>query len=369
MSPSWLPLRWLNVYLCVASAGCGRIGIELQDNAVSMAPSPSTAQDAGTADASLGAESDAQIGMLGEPDAARRPVSLSADAAAPVDAAEPAAGPLHQPCALGLAGCDAGALEAACSLTGTWAAKLDFAVTWPAATVITSGSGRVAYWQRLDLTQSRNGDVSGLATACGVVIPDTLTRLGVGESFGVIESPALFDVQPPWFPVSAVSLSLSALQPGAMFMLPTFVSTRGITLTNPTTDTWPVAASVGVPRDDDADGQPGFSLDFKTGAGLSYPALDVLYSARADRGYVADRLIYGASGTLTSCSAASGSASVVTFDTRIFGCHVAGGDTCSPPQRDLLDRNSPVYTPGDASFVLRKLPDGAGCADVRAALP
>jgi hypothetical protein len=369
MSPLRLRVRWLIVSLCVASAGCGRIGIELLDNAVSMAPSTSAAQDAGPDDASLAGKLDAQVVMPARSDAAPTPANVDANAGVRVDGAAAVGGPLDQPCALGLLDCDAGAIESGCSLTGTWAAKLDFAVTWPAATVIASGSGRVTYWQRLDLTQTRRGDVSGSAITCGVVIPDTLTLLGGGESFGVIEPAALFDVEPPLFPAAGISLLLGGFEPGATFMLPPLVQARGIMLTDPATDAWPIVAAAGVSRDDDADGQPGFSLDFKTGGGLSYPALDVLYVSRADRGYVADRLIYGASGTLTSCSAASGSASVVTFDTRILGCHVAGGDICSTAQRDLLDRNSPAYTPGDASFLLRKLPDGAGCADVRATLP
>ena len=95
----------------------------------------------------------------------------------------------------------------------------------------------------------------------------------------------------------------------------------------------------------------------------------MLRTMRADRAYAADRLIYGASGSLTSCLRATGTANVVSMDTHVMGCRVYGIGPCIAPQSDLLDGNSPRMTAGNGSFSMVRLETGAGCAEVRAALP
>jgi hypothetical protein len=264
--------------------------------------------------------------------------------------------------------CTATGCGTTCDVSGTWAAEIDFQVSWPAASVISAGSGRVRYWQRLELAASRGG-VSGSATSCGTVLPSSRTDLGGGETFAPVHPDALFDVLPPFFAPAMMGMSLSGNVPGSTFTLPTFALPRGITLTNPLADAWPVTAAGVLQADDDRDGEVGFTVAFKTGGGWAYPALDLLRTVRADRAYAADRLIYGASGSLASCVRAVGTANVVSFDTHIMGCHVSGLGPCIGPQSDLLDGNSPRMAPGNGSFSMVRLEAGAGCAEVRAALP
>jgi hypothetical protein len=264
--------------------------------------------------------------------------------------------------------CTATGCGTTCDVTGTWAALLDFQVSWPAATVISAGSGRVRYWQRLELARGRGG-VSGTATSCGTVLPSSKTDLGGGETFAPIHPDTLFDVEPPLFAPVVMGMSFSGDVPGSTFMLPTFAMPRGITLTNPLADAWPVAAGGVMQADDDQDGEVGFTVPFKTGGGWAYPALNLLRTLRADRSYAADRLIYGAAGSLASCVRAAGTANVLSFDTHILGCRVYGIGPCIAPQSDLLDGNAPRLVPGNGSFSMVRLEAGAGCAEVRAALP
>jgi hypothetical protein len=264
--------------------------------------------------------------------------------------------------------CTATGCGTTCDVTGTWAAALDFQVSWPAASVINAGSGRVRYWQRLELASSRGG-VSGTATSCGTVLPSARTSFGGGETFAPLHPDTLFDVSPPFFAPVVVGISFSGNVPGSTFALPTFAMPRGIRLDNPLTDAWPTAPSGVLQADDDQDGQVGFTVPFKTGGGWAYPALNLLRTIRSDRAYAADRLIYGASGSLASCVRAAGPASLVSFETHIMGCRVYGVGPCIGPQSDLLDSNAPRMTPGSGSFAMVRLEAGADCAEVRAALP
>ncbi|MEY4515619.1 MAG: hypothetical protein RLZZ450_7741 [Pseudomonadota bacterium] len=265
--------------------------------------------------------------------------------------------------------CTAEGCGTACDVTGTWAVLVDFQVTWDAQSVVAAGSGRLRYWQRLELEHGRGG-VSGTATSCGTALPNSKTALGGGETFGSVHPASLFDVEPSSFAPVAVAMALSGEVPGSSFMLPAFAMTRGIVLSNPLTDLWPTSAyGVIASLDEDKDGQVGITVPFKNGEGVVYPALDLLRATRADQSYSADRFIYGATGSLRSCLRAEGTADVSTFDARILACRVSGLGPCSLRQRDLLDSNVPVYVPSNGRFSMVRLPPSASCVAVRAALP
>jgi hypothetical protein len=90
---------------------------------------------------------------------------------------------------------------------------------------------------------------------------------------------------------------------------------------------------------------------------------------RAEAAYIADRFAFRLNGTLTSCTAASGAATVTHADTRIFGARLTGGSDSSTTENNFLDGSHPEYVPGTASYTLVRVAAGATCATVRAALP
>ena len=335
--------------ICLHYAGCGRFGVELTMAAeTEMDPGPSTAMDAAIdvgpstmLDATLDpATPDAfdgcAVGLVDcdglastgcETDLSRSVLHCGGCNAACTNAhggSACSAGSCVASCTVGFADCDGdqrngcetsldtasdcGACGSVCSatggrplctatgcgttcdVTGTWAVQLDFPVRWPAASVISAGSGRVRYWQRLELMSARGG-VGGTATSCGTELPSSQTDYGGGEKFAPIHPDTLFDVEPPFFAPVAIGMWFSGDVPGSTFTLPTFAMPRGIQLANPLADAWPAVPGLVTQLDDDKDGQLGFTVPFKTGGGWVYPALNLFRSVRADRSYAADRLI------------------------------------------------------------------------------
>jgi hypothetical protein len=74
-------------------------------------------------------------------------------------------------------------------------------------------------------------------------------------------------------------------------------------------------------------------------------------------------------GTTTSCTEQSGTVNVKFFDNHVIGCHNTMNAECDANQTKFVDDSRTVYVPGAATFVAKKVPDNATCAEVRAALP
>jgi prepilin-type processing-associated H-X9-DG protein len=123
--------------------------------------------------------------------------------------------------------------------------------------------------------------------------------------------------------------------------------------------------------DADGDTKPGFTAVPRSGGGYVAPptGLGIFGSApTADKLYLVWRTVVSLAGNFTSCEEQSGTANVTFFDSHVVGCHVAAGD-CAAAQTDFVDQSRTLYKPGSATFVAKKVPDGASCADVRMALP
>lgn len=266
----------------------------------------------------------------------------------------------------GAAVCAQGECQTQCDLTGTFALKLTVDGSWPQTSAIASGSGTFQFWMRAVATQSGT-DVALSLSECGRFVPD-FRAAPVSEvySFGYADS--LFDASV--LPVTATRLSLSSPYLGAdLTLLPSAVE-MGVSLANPVTDAWPASASGLTSIDMDGDGKPGVRAVYRGDSGYSFPYTAMSFgAARADRAYVASRVAFSLSGTLSSCTQSTGSASFSHLDTRIFGCRRSAGGDCNGSEADFLDQNALDYTLGDASYTLEKITDSATCADVRAALP
>lgn len=264
--------------------------------------------------------------------------------------------------------CSAGLCSVACDLTGTWALKIVAPSTWSNATYIRGGSGNHVLWLRMTATQSGNS-VSESMIECGRSVPDFEASM-VNETYNFALMTSLFDHAPPYLPASTATLTLSNQSPGATISQPLTAFLMGTTMSNPTTATWPNAASGLTQVDMDGDGDPGVRLTYLGTGGYSHPrTAGTLGAARAVYPYVASRVVFSLQGTLSSCTQASGPATVTHVDVRIFGCELESGSNCNGSQANFLDSNCVKYTIGSSTYQMVKVANGASCAAVRSALP
>ncbi len=267
----------------------------------------------------------------------------------------------------GAPACDAGGCgAAACDLNGMYALKIVMQASWAGSTYVDAGSGTFTFWVRLLAVQSGNNIASRL-TECGRSAPD-FAAASAGEiySFGYPDS--LFDSAA--LPTATTTVTLSNPAPPASWEMSSVALLMGTTMADPIGGAWPASAAGWYAVDTDGDGEPGVTGLYRSGGSYSYPhTAGSAFAARADRSYVASRVVFLLRGTLSSCTGSSGAAEVKAVDKRIFGCHLSlTGQDCSSAQADFLDGNEVHYAPGTATYTLTKVTNSATCADIRAAL-
>jgi hypothetical protein len=232
-----------------------------------------------------------------------------------------------------------------------------------------AGTGTFSFWAKLDLTRSGNS-LSGTITPCGDVAPDFSARIGLlTEKYGITFPNATIFDRSPELPSTSVTAALSTQSPGATISFNPAAWLVGATMSDPVNGTWPSRTAL-TTVDPDADGKPAVTGTYKTSSGFSQVPCDQLGSARAMRGYVATRVKFTLSGTLSSCTQSTGSATVPDVDAHTVGCRLTGGADCSDSQADYLDSQAPnwqVKTP--TTYSLTRLGTASTCANVRAALP
>lgn len=264
--------------------------------------------------------------------------------------------------------CNAGVCGTVCSLTGTWALKVSLNDSWPSASHIASGSGTHHFWLKLQSTHSGTS-VSETLTECGRYVPD-FRASEVSETFHFDLPNSLFDGN--FLPSSNATVTLGSSSPGATFSMPATAFLMGTTMSNAVTASWPSAASGLTQLDMDGDGKSGVTLDYLSSGGYNEPrtSASLFGFNRADKPYIASRLVFSLNGSLSSCTQSSGSATVSFIDTRIFGCKLSGSSSdCSGSESNFLDQNCVIYSLGSSTYTMVKVTDGANCAAVRAAIP
>jgi hypothetical protein len=282
---------------------------------------------------------------------------------------------------------DAGHDGGACDLAATWAVKLTVDVSWPSTGIVNAGGAdngdateAVQIWALLKPTGAATGtSIPATILPCNIALPDFGSI--IGETYGVTFPTTLFDHEPPNLTAVSTTLTLGGATAPTTFALPGETSLIGMSA--PATGDWPFFANQVTSVDMDDDGEPGVTGLSKAPPAYSYipttiiPSLPDLSLVRADEVYMAIRFVTTSlSGTLTSCTAASGasgSVSVKDMDSHVVGCHVAGdpdgsaGD-CTTGQANFVDGNRPVFTIDSASFTASVIAT-ASCPAVRAALP
>ena len=265
--------------------------------------------------------------------------------------------------------CNAGVCGVSCSLQGTFAIKMQIPVTWPETDALRSGSGTFTYWFKLQASDG-GGAVTTTLNQCGRRVPPLRVKL-VNETFLFEYPDRLFDQTPPFMPSSTAALALGGRAPGSTLGLPLSAVLLGTTMSDPVNGTWPGRASSLTRVDHDGDGKPGVTAHYSNAGQYSQPRAGTsLFDDRVSDPYVAARVVLSLSGRLDSCTRSTGSATVRSIDTRIFGCRIAGRSRdCSSGEADFLDRNTPDYRTSSGSYSMLKVSDGATCADVERALP
>jgi hypothetical protein len=268
----------------------------------------------------------------------------------------------------GTAGMDA----AGCESKPTWTEAVHYALeaTWVANTAAVAGSGRIDLWARADLSASGT-EVS--LKPCGAILPEAklsgAARLATGGEKLLIEVPhSIWDA--PAVPSSTHSGTQTGFGVGAEIERSSLML-LGIQLADPAMP-WPGSVSDATASDVEQDGLSGYTAVPKNGGGYVLPptSLGLIGSApAADKVYLVSRFAMTLKGKRTSCDAHSGTADFSAFDTHVVGCHIAGGEECSPAQTDFVDQNRMLYEPVSATYQATVIADGATCAEVRAALP
>jgi hypothetical protein len=269
----------------------------------------------------------------------------------------------------GMATCTSGTCGTTCDLSGTWAAKVTIPVTWPTSANIASGSGTMGFWLLVNGTQSGN-TIPVTMVPCEVTIPDFSSTPAAGSELYEVAFPtSLFDHTPSFLPTTSSTVTLGGSSPGSAYTVPSAAFLLGLSMTTPTTDPWPSTPETVTQVDMDQDGHPGVTSAFKTGGGYSLGSVNGLGTVRADKPYLALRIVVSLSATLSGCTGVSGSATVTHVDTHTIGCDITGGGgACTQTQSDFADTNKPTLVPGSAAVSLVKIVNAGTCADVRAAL-
>ncbi|HEX3769971.1 MAG TPA: hypothetical protein VHV30_03865 [Polyangiaceae bacterium] len=266
--------------------------------------------------------------------------------------------------------CNGGTCGTSCDLTGTWAVKMLVALSWSSSLVLSTGSGQMTLYIRLIGTQT--GDtVSATLLPCGITVPDfTGSSVAGSELYGLTFPTTLFDHSPAFLPTTAATLTLSGTTPGSTATVPPIAFLVGTSLTNPTTAAWPSSPETTTSVDMDGDTKAGVTTTYKTGGSYMNVPVDFGKSARADKAYLAARVVTSVSATIgANCAGISGTATVSNFDTHILGCEIAGGTTdCTQTQSDFTDTYRPAYVAGAATLSMVRVAAGASCATVRGAL-
>jgi hypothetical protein len=265
-----------------------------------------------------------------------------------------------------------------CNLTGSWALKVDIQVTWPATTILGAGSGTVHLWGLVQGTQS--GDtIPGTILPCGIVLPDFNgpSIINPVPTFGVTFPNSLFDGT--YLTATSATVNVSSSSPGATFTSPSEANLIGITFANPATAAWPNYATAQTDAVDVVGTIPGVTATSKVGqttendAGTYSPIPVGVFGPYADQLYMVLRSVVALNGTLTSCTQASGNASVSHLEDHTIGCHLAAGGTCTSTgalnQASFVDSNSPAFVVSSATFQAQLLTNASTCPNVRAALP
>ncbi|HEY6879623.1 MAG TPA: hypothetical protein VI299_16465 [Polyangiales bacterium] len=255
-----------------------------------------------------------------------------------------------------------------CDFSGTWATRIQVALTWGGNVGLNAGSGTGYMWIRHEAT-ANGGIVPGTMVGCGLSTPGLpFTALSGGGTGRLDFALPLFGSAPPKVsPEPVLQVQGTGLAGDAVSLSPTALL-LGTSMADPVNGTWPPVAQT-VVTDSDSDGKPGVTVPHLNGGGYVYLPIEPFASSRSDVGYYAWRVAVSLSGSVVSCSEAAGPGNVTAFDHHLLACRRVGGADCNSTQVNLLESSRPLYVPGASTYRMIKVANGASCAAVKSALP
>ncbi len=284
------------------------------------------------------------------------------------------------------AGTDGGAADAGetCDGSGTQAVHVVANIQWPAMMfmelieTIAGGSGELHLWIKstvvADETPNDDGsyNLTSESQSCGTVLPPLDVLLTSTKA--IIDIPdEIWDAES--MPVTTSTGTISGNEVGAIMSMEPSATAIGVEMADPMNDPWPATGQEMVANgvDHDGDGRPGITGIPRNSGEYAAPPLDAVgaltggpYAGHLD---LATRTVIALEGELTSCTSASGTATISKFDNHILGCQELDGSECDETQADFVDSQRSIYEVLDATYESVQVPDGATCADVRAAFP
>ncbi len=279
----------------------------------------------------------------------------------------------------------------------TTATKLSLDATWPASLAVSPGSDKVYIWLLSNYDIDSSNKVTGTTITCkNQTPPITLNATGkiaVGAPSSGTAQVQIVIPTSTWDKVNAngkgtssVTGQIGGWNVGSSLYIAPSTSHAGLSPTSTFADpatTWPApnANGTAIPltdvADDDGDGHPGITAIPSSDSGFYVPKTDLTGGLPTDRLYLVTRTELSLYGTSTSCTEASGTATVGQFNNHVVGCDIPGatdggaGTDCVAAQYGFIDSNTTVYEVTSGTFQTKELStDGGGtCADVLAALP
>ena len=252
-----------------------------------------------------------------------------------------------------------------CSVNSVYGLVAEMPVSWSANEIVPEGSGTARLGFRLDL-EDEDGAVAGYAEVCDIDLPWYETEDGVGYELD-------FDVYelPKEVPAFRVTGSRSC----GTFELNAFAFVVGAELADPLDAPWPDRADL-LPRDDDGDGRPGYTVlgAYDTGA-QPFP-VEAESSKFTQEAFMALRFATSGKFRLPNCASSSTTGETLHFDLTAMGCKVCEsstpgescsdtGDECGEEQVAFLDGWISNYVAGPTRLRLVRLDRGTSCEDVR----
>jgi hypothetical protein len=242
-------------------------------------------------------------------------------------------------------------------------------VSWPSTMISAAGTGKVHFWNKVELTQL--DALTGSAQPCGTVLPEVPlsgpAMIAAGGSRILVEVPdALWEA--PGGPRFSVQAMRAGSVGGALEMQ--WNTQLGVMLADPK-GPWPDSYQMLTPVDIDKDGNPGYTVRPLATGGYVLPPASLMVGTPplADSLYLASRDVVAISGKRLNCYQEAGTADVSKLDGHIVGCHIKGGADCTPAQIDFLDQNRIKYQVKSATFEARLVTADATCVEIRDSMP